>query len=183
MNLSLALRILVTLVIAGCLNTFAGGRFIPDEKLRGRNLYYATPLLFLLCLLLVEWPVALIFAAGFAFWRVHAWGHLFGLGRFRPKDRPPSWLEGLCLEWANNQPHVAFYLRHLMAVPCGLLLSWWLGQWIHSCVPFALAAGIVVAYELGWQWKERADNAANPILIGEVGAGILWGAWIVFASA
>jgi transposase-like protein len=32
----------------GALNTFAGGRFIPDEDLRGRNLYYAAPLVFLL---------------------------------------------------------------------------------------------------------------------------------------
>jgi hypothetical protein len=36
------------------------------------------------------WPVALAWAIAFALWRCFAWGHLIGLGRFRPSDRPRS---------------------------------------------------------------------------------------------
>ena len=177
--------LLFAFVIAacGCLNTFAGGRFIPDEQLRGRNLYYATPLLFLVAWIVLPWQVALIFACGFAFWRVWAWGHLFGLGRFRPTDRPPSFVETICLEWSNDDPHIALWIRHLLSLPTGLALAWWYSHTGWIMIPFALAAGIVLMYELGWQWKERVAATTNPILIGEVGAGVLWGAWIVFASA
>jgi hypothetical protein len=74
----------------GAVNTFAGGRFIEDEKLPGRNLYFATPLVFLLSWMVELWPVALAWAIAFALWRCFAWGHLIGLGRFRPSDRPRS---------------------------------------------------------------------------------------------
>lgn len=180
--MELVLAALLTLAACGCLNTFAGGRFIPDEALRGRNLYYATPLLALVAYLWGGWQLALAFAFAFAFWRVWAWGFLFGLGRAQPTDRQPSWIEALCLEWASGQPHVAFYLRHLMAIPGGVAVAFVTDNWAHAAIPFALAAGIVIAYEIGWQWQERVDDASNPILTGEVGAGILWGAWIVFAG-
>jgi hypothetical protein len=44
----------------GAVNTFAGARFIEDEKPPGRNLYFAIPLVALLVRLIEPWHVALM---------------------------------------------------------------------------------------------------------------------------
>jgi len=187
------LRLLLTCLATSGLDGFRGGRFIADEQLPGRNQYYAAPLVGLVAWLNGFSPlVSICWALAWWHWAVYAWGHLFGLGRFRPTDRPPSLVEAWCLRLAGHNPHGAFFLRHLLVVPglllvaAGIAFPWpWAGfealagalahaPWWIAALGLPFAAGRLVAYEAMWQVADRRPGF-NPIMWAELLAGVLWG--------
>lgn len=104
------------------------------------------------------------FGAAFFVWGLLPWGHLIGLGRFAP-DRPLSGLERVLLGGTGGNVHVAFGLRHAVAIP--FLFPFGL---LALTFPFAAVA----AYEAAWRIRP-----ANPIWVAELAVGALWGALIV----
>jgi hypothetical protein len=125
--------------------------------LPGRPLYYIA-----LLFALADWRLGLAYFV----WGVFGWGHLFGLGRFAPKDRGPSPLEAALLWVGRGNVHIAFCLRHALALP---LLWWVVGPW---ALVFPLA--VVAAYEAAWRAVPR-----NPILVAELLTGAIWGCLII----
>lgn len=163
-------------------HTFRGGRFIADEVLPGRNLYYATPILGVLAWLLEPPLIALAWMACYFHFCVYAWGHLIGLGRFRPTDRPPSFVDAACLRLAGNDPHGALFFRELLIIPGLVLVAWAKGGgslfWLLPCIGVVYAALAVVTRDKAW---ELASPKAE-IRDGEIGEGALWGLLIVGVS-
>ena len=148
--------------------------------LRGRPLFYTAPILGGLAWLVHSWPIAGAFAVAYLLWRLPAWGHLFGLGRARPTDRPPSKLEQLCLDISFGDVHLAFMWRHLlMLIPGFALIGLLTGHeyaLLLSTLPFALL--IVGVYELSWRW--RLDD--EVIKRAELMTGALWGTLILLVD-
>lgn len=172
-----ALVMLIVTAMAAA-NTFAGGRFIGDERLPGRNLYFAVPLVFVISWIAVPWAAALAWALGYLFWRSFAWGHLIGMGHFMPLDRQPSPVERFCL-WAGGQhPYWAMAVRELLAIPAFVAVGVLIGApWFGASVMLYALWGALVRH-VAWKWAE-ADAA---VMWGEVSEGALWGFAIVVSG-
>lgn len=157
------------------INAFRGGRIVADERLPGRNLYIAAPLVFLVCLLAYHWTVALAWAATYLFWGAFSWGHLIGMGFFSPSDRKAPPLEQACMALSAGVPTLAMAWRELFILP-GLLLVGYLTQewWIPALAfPFALVAAL--SRRLAWEGQPQ-----EAIPLGEILEGVAWGVLIVF---
>lgn len=75
--------IISLVVVAACavLNRLRGDERWKPSWLPGRALFYVAPAIGTVALLAQPWPVALAFAAGYAFWAVWGWGHVQMRGR------------------------------------------------------------------------------------------------------
>jgi hypothetical protein len=131
--------------------------------LPGRPIYYTSVILGLVALALHPWPIALAFGSAYLLWRLPAWGHLIGLGRFTPSDRPPSPIERFFL-WPDQNVHLALFFRHCLMLPLAIVQPW--------ALAFPVLA--TAAYEVAWRVKP-----SKPIIVAEILAGALWGALMV----
>lgn len=170
-----------------------GARIHPQQELGpklipGRPIFFVAPLYALLASAVMPSALAaLSFGAAFLFWGLFAWGRWFDLGRmpdnFAREGVEPDPFESFIDMISFGSDHVALFFRHyLMILPGLLILGFALDNvnLAYLSLPFAVAA--VLAYELGWQAKERIDEEFNPILIGEVLTGLLWAA-LLFTMA
>lgn len=176
--------ILAVIAAASCLNAFRGGRIIDDEKLPGRNLYFAAPGLALTAGLAAWDPLlGLGWGAAFLFWGAFSWGHLFGLGLWKPQDRTPKGLEALLLKLPGNfLPMVG---RELFVLPGLALIAWLTGKWwLVSMAPAyaALAVGVRwVAYQAAGPVSDRPLDWPGVKWAEFAIGGILWGAMILLS--
>jgi hypothetical protein len=149
------LSILVVLSTA-CLNRLRGDARWKPSWAPGRALWYVTPLIGLLAFTVLPWLPAALVALWYLLWATPAWGYLQLLGR--PVDgKGPSGIEQKLLGVTGSNVHLAFLLRHLLAGP--------------------IAPLILGAYELAWRVRPQ-----NPIIVGELITGALWGLMILMLA-
>lgn len=139
-----------------------------DGWLPGRGVYYVAPTIAAVAFAMWPWWAAMAFGAAFLFWRSFSWGHLYGLGRFAPLDRPMPALEHTLLRLGGGNAYAALTLRHAFMLPLAIVQPW--------ALAFPVLA--TLAYEIGGRFAPRW-----PILVAEVLTGALWGALIVWGAA
>lgn len=133
--------------------------------LPGRPVFYVAPAIAAVALCVWPWWASLAFGGAFLFWRSFSWGHLFGLGRFAPLDRPMPPLERTLLRLGGGNVYAALTLRHAFMLPLAIAQPWAL-----AFPPLATAA-----YEVGGRFFPRW-----PILVAEVLTGAIIGVLIVW---
>ena len=139
-----------------------------DGWLPGHGRLYVSPAIGLLAYLVgASWLAAAAIAATYFLWSLFPWGYLQGLGRVSREHRPPTGIEEELLQLARGNIHLAFALRHAIPVPLLWLI---VGPWALA-FPIAVAA----AYEAAWRLNPR-----NPIWLGEIMTGAVWGSIIAF---
>lgn len=167
--MSAALLILILAFLNRCRGD---DRWMP-RWLRGRPLYYVSPVVGLGAMAWHGWESGLLFAIGYFIWGLAAWGYLQLLGR--PVDgKKPEPLETVLLKLALGSVHGAFFLRHLFVLPLALGATWLTGSWMHLTAAPVFALAVVAAYEMAWRVQPRA-----PIIVGECATGALWGLAII----
>jgi len=153
--------------------------------LPGRPLFYVAPVYAALsnAVLPSAWAAA-AFGLAYLIWGTPGWGRWFDLGRM-PKDFNREGIEPSPLEVFINMisfgsDHVALFFRHfLMIVPGLLILGYSLNQVNLVAISVLFGAWVVLSYEIGWQVQENVNKRINPILIGELLTGAVWGAMLL----
>jgi hypothetical protein len=144
------------------------------KRFPGRTLFYVAPAVGAVALIVQPWPIALAFAAGYAFWSVWGWGHiLLRVGGQRP-DRSPDFVEAALLMFPGSIMPV--FARMLFALPATIAVAWLSGRpdfWIGAP---AFAAVSTVAYHVLFR-----PIGASDWLRAELAIGALWGVLIVSA--
>ena len=174
--------------VMSILNRIRGGGLYIGElfdnenpnKLPGRSLYLVALLLAPLTYFIShDVIISFIIAVGFLIWGSAPWGHLFGLGRFSP-DRPISKFEQILLKMAFGNVYLALFYRHLLVLPLLVAVSLYISSyWYIAYVPI-FSALVVLSYEFGWRiYSKLPEKMKNPILIGELLTGMIWGGLII----
>ncbi len=146
------LMVLVTSII----NRMRGDARWKPVWAKGRALWYVTPLMLLTALTVLSWPWAAGVAVWYLLWATPAWGYLQLLGH-HVDGKEPTELEVKLLKVTGGNVHLAFLLRHALAGP--------------------LAPLILGAYVLAWR-----VSPSNPIIVGELITGALWGLMILMLA-
>lgn len=166
--------IFIPLLLAALNRARGDDTWLTRLGLPGRALWYCSPLVGLVALLVQSWPVAVAWALAFLVWAVPAWGRWYDCGRLPPPVDGADPIERFIERLSGGSDHVALFLRHLFVVPGLALVSLASGSWWPVGAAIPAAALFVLAYELAWRWAPR-----QPILVAELIVGALWGAMIV----
>lgn len=167
---------LATFVIVACavLNRLRGDDSWKPIWLRGRALFYVAPAIGLLALTMQPWPVALAFAAGYAFWAAWSWGLiLMRVGGHRP-DRPPDVVQAALLALPGSLAPV--FARMMFILPMTIAVACLTGRPEYWLAAPAFAALATIAYHALFR-----PLAAYDWLRAELVIGALWGVLIIGA--
>lgn len=168
--------IVSALIISACalVNRARGDGAWKPEWLPGRALFYAIPMIGGLAWVVQPWPVALAFAAGYAFWAVFGWGHvLMRVGGLRP-DRSPDAIEAALLALPGSILPV--FARMLFILPGVLAVAWLTGRVEFWLAGPSFAAVATAAYHVLFRPLQTMDW-----LRAELFVGALWGVLILAA--
>lgn len=146
-----------------------GAKIVP-----GRALFYVTPAIGAVALLVQPWPIAPAFAGGYLFWAVFGWGHvLMRVGGLRP-DRSTDVVEAALLLLPGSILPV--FVRMLFVLPGVIAVAWLTGRpefWLAG-VSFAAAATVV--YHVLFRPLQPLDWLRAELVVGA-----LWGVLILIA--
>jgi len=167
---------LFIVLVCAVLNRLRGDASWKPVWLRGRALFYVAPAIGAVALLVQPWPVALSFAAGYAFWAVWAWGHiLLRIGGASPPNRSPSVLEAALLLLPGR--FLPVFARMLFVLPCVIAVAALADQpWYWLAGP-AFAAAAAAAY-LAFLEQPRSYDWFRA----EVAVGALWGVLLLLGA-
>lgn len=167
---------LLAILTLAFLNRCRGDDTWMPSWVRGRPLYYVSPVVGLIALAFNRWEVAAAFAAGYFLWGTDAWGRWFDLGRLPDPgpERPPSlterWIEAISF----GHDHVALAWRHFGGIlPFSVFMALLQGSLFPLYLAPVFAIAVVGAYEMAWRFRP-----ASPIICAEYTVGCFWGIMI-----
>lgn len=167
---------LAAILVIALLNRARGDDSWMPGWLRGRPLYYVSPVVGLIALAFNRWELAVLFAVGYFFWAWPAWGRWFDLGRLPPPgpERPPDLLERWIEAISFGHDHVALSWRHFGGVlPFSVGMATMQGSFLPLYLAPMFAIAVVGAYEMAWRFRPAA-----PIICAEYTVGCFWGIMI-----
>lgn len=165
---------LAVLIACALLNRLRGDASWKPVRLPGRTLIYVAPAIGAVALLAQPWPVALAFAAAYAFWAVWGWGHVLTRVGGRRPDRSPDLVESALLALPGSLLPV--FARMLFALPGVLVVAWLLGRPEFWLAAPAFAAVASIAYHVLFRPLQLLDWLRAEFVIGA-----LWGVMIIGA--
>lgn len=160
---------MIAIALSAVLNRARGDdRWMP-AWLPGRALWYVAPVMGALAWWATDnWLKAMWFSVAYLIWAVPSWGHWIDLGRKPVLDRKPDRFERAVDYIANDNDHVALFIRHLLVLPAAILLPYGM-IWTTF-----IAAAFVLMYEISWRVTDK-----YPIVLAEILVGALWGVMIL----
>jgi hypothetical protein len=180
---------IAVMFLSALVNRFRGGGVIPLD-LPGHRRFWSAPMIAAIAAIVLDWRVALVFAACWLWWALLPWGRWYTIGRGeRDWSGPPDGFERVIERIADalapnmisfpyrwqvriTSDHLALALRNVVALaPLAGLIS----------IPAALIVmiGMSLAYEIAWQ---MVPEERGPTGWAEWATGAFWGLALIVGA-
>lgn len=161
-------ELLLCLLFFPLANRLRGGGFFANY-LPGRPLFWVSAAVgAFMGALTADWRAGVMWALGYLFWGIPAWGRWFTLGR-GDRSGKPDWFERIVEVVGGENDHICFTIRHFLIAPLVIGLSVYTASIYTILIGLLFPPMAVVSYEIGWRYVNI--NGGDPIEISEIISG------------